>query len=138
MSVCVCVHMYVMLVLLASPKSMHMEEHTCMLTQIIIIECVWLVSPHTWGHDSLCEPRPGDGGDGVAEDVVLAALDGQGVGKPQQAQLGGAVVGLPKVAVDARRRGRHDDSGRRRARETANIHNLTGRKSFFFSWRDSI
>lgn len=68
----------------------------------------------TWGHDGLCEPRPGHGGDGVAEDVVLAALDGQSVGQPQQAQLSGAVVGLAEVAVDARRRGRHDDSGRKR------------------------
>lgn len=74
-----------------------------MPTWIIIIECVWWVPPDTWGHDGLREPRPGDGSDGVAEDVVLAALNGQGVGQPQQAQFSGAVVGLAKVAVDARR-----------------------------------
>lgn len=70
--------------------------------------------PSTWGHDGLCEPRPGHGGDGVTKDVVLAALDGQSVGQPQQAQLGGAVVGLAEIAVDSRRWGRHDDSGRER------------------------
>lgn len=91
-----------------------------------------LASPRTWGHDGLCEPRPGDGGNGVAEDVVLAALDGQGVGKPQQAELGGAVVGLPKVAVDARRRGRHDDSGRRQAEEAVNTQSHRQREPLFF------
>lgn len=107
--------------------------HKCRPTCILITECVWWVLPVTWGHDCLCEPRPGHGGDGVAEDVVLAALDGQSVGKPQQAQLSGTVVGLAEVAVDARRRGRHDDSGRKR--ETVDKHdNVARRKSFrYFS-----
>lgn len=94
-----------------------MEEHACMATPILIDEGVGWIPPHTWGHDGLREPWASDGGDGVAEDVVLAALDGQGVGQPQQAQLGRAVVGLPEVAVDARRWGRHDDSDRRQPRD---------------------
>lgn len=50
---------------------------------------------------------------------MLAALDGQGVGQPQQAQLGGAVVGLTEVPVDAGGRGRHDDSeAQNRRRQT--------------------
>lgn len=60
-----------------------------------------LISLLTWRHDGLCEAGPGDGGDGVATDVVSESLDGQGVCQPQQAQLGGAVVGLPEVTVDA-------------------------------------
>lgn len=88
--------------------------HKCRLTWTLISERVWWVRHDTWGHDGLCESRPGHGGDGVAEDVVLAALDSQSVGQPQQAQLSGAVVGLAEIAVDSRRRGRHDDSGGKR------------------------
>ena len=48
-------------------------------------------------------------GDGVGLDVVLGALDGEHPGEPDEAHLGGAVVGLAEVAEDARRRrGRHD------------------------------
>lgn len=66
----------------------------------------------TWGHDGLSEARAGRGRDGVAVDVVLLALDGQRVGQAQHAQLGGAVVGLAKVAVDAGGRRRHNDPRR--------------------------
>lgn len=55
-------------------------------------------------------PRAGRGHQGVAGDVVFGALNAQRVGQAQQAQLGGAVVGLPKVAVHARRRRGHDDA----------------------------
>src|SRR5690606_25553036 len=41
-------------------------------------------------------------GDGVDEDVVLAAFDGQGASETVEAELGHAVVGLTEVAVDAR------------------------------------
>lgn len=112
-----------LLILLASPpkkhaygKSMHAPTHWAEHHDDIhafvhlLILCLSLA---TWGHDGLCEAWPSHGGDGVAEDVVLASLDGQGIGQPQQAQLGGTVVGLTEVTVDTRCRGRHDDSGRR-------------------------
>ena len=41
------------------------------------------------------------GGDGIDQDVVLAAFDGQGSGQAIEAKLGHAVVGLAEVAVDA-------------------------------------
>lgn len=75
--------------------------NTSRSTKILITECVWWVPHGTWGHDRLCEPRPGHGGDGVAEDVVLAALDGQSVRQAEQAQLSSAVVCLAEVAVDS-------------------------------------
>ena len=61
-------------------------------------------------HDVLSQSRVCDGRDGVAVDVELPPLDGQGVGQSQQAQLGSAVVGLAKVAIKPCCRSRHDDS----------------------------
>lgn len=83
-------------------------------TSVLITECLQWVPHGTWGHDGLREARPGHGGDGVAKDVVLAALDSQSVRQPQQAQLGRTVVRLAEVAVDSRRRGRHDDPAHER------------------------
>ncbi len=51
-----------------------------------------------------------DGGDGVAMDVLVAALDRQGVGQAEDAKLGRRVIGLAEVAVDAGGRGGHDDA----------------------------
>lgn len=73
----------------------------------------------TWGHDSLREARPSDRSYCVAVDVVLVSLYGQCVCQTQHAQLRCAVVGLTKVTVDAGGRGRHDDSGQRRAEATS-------------------
>ena len=43
----------------------------------------------------------GDRRDGVGLDVVLGAFDGEHPGEPDEAHLGGAVVGLAEVAEDA-------------------------------------
>src|SRR5690554_7254181 len=50
------------------------------------------------------------GGNGVDEDVVLAAFNGQGAGQTIEAELGHAVVGLTEVAVDAGGGGGEDDA----------------------------
>ncbi len=42
--------------------------------------------------------------------VLAAPFLGQTVGQPGQTKLGGTVVGLAEVAVQARRRGGHDDA----------------------------
>lgn len=78
-----------------------------------------LTSPLTWRHHGLREARPGHRSNRVAVDVVLASLDGQGVGQPEQAQLGRAVVGLAEVPVDACGRSCHDDSDQKTAEETS-------------------
>lgn len=78
-----------------------------------------LTSPLTWRHHGLREARPGHRSNRVAVDVVFASLDGQGVGQPEQAQLGRAVVGLAEVTVDACGRSCHDDSDQKSAEETS-------------------
>src|SRR5690554_3883812 len=50
------------------------------------------------------------GGNGVDEDVVLAAFDRQGAGQTVETELGHAVVGLTEIAVDAGGRGGEDDA----------------------------
>lgn len=79
------------------------------------------ISPLTWGHHRLREAWPSHRSNGVAVDVVFPSLDGQSVGQPQQAQLGRAVVGLAKVAIDACGRSRHDDSDHRSAIENVSV-----------------
>lgn len=80
-----------------------------------------LISGLTWGHDSLCEAGAGHRSNSVAVDVVLASLDGQGVSQAQQAQLGGAVVGLAEVSVDACAGSGHDDSGHRKPKGNKSV-----------------
>ncbi|MCY1175405.1 hypothetical protein D9M73_156410 [compost metagenome] len=48
--------------------------------------------------------RAAGGGDGVDQDVVLAAFDGQGAGQAVETELGHAVVGLAEIAIDTRGR----------------------------------
>ena len=62
------------------------------------------------GQDVLGQSRCGNGGNGVAFDVVFPALQLQRVHQPHQAQFGGRVVGLAEVAVHAGGRGGHDDA----------------------------
>jgi len=64
-----------------------------------------LFRQHALGH--ACGGR---GGQAVDPHAVLLALDGQGLHQADQRHLGGAVVGLAEVAVEARRRGRHHDA----------------------------
>ena len=52
-------------------------------------------------HDGRRHGGRGDGRDGVGVDVVLCALLGERLGEADEAKLGGRVVGLAKVAVDA-------------------------------------
>ena len=59
--------------------------------------------------DVLRHARPTDRGDGVDHDVLLDALDGERLGQPDEAHLGGAVVDLTEVAEQPRGTGRHDD-----------------------------
>jgi predicted exporter len=65
---------------------------------------------HVRRHDRLGHAALGDGRDDVALDVVLGAFVGQRLRQADDAQLGRAVVGLPKVAVQARRARRVNDA----------------------------
>lgn len=76
-----------------------------------------LLRAPTWRHDGLGEAGPCSGGDGVAVDAVLLALDRQRARQPHQAHLRRAVVRLAEVAVNAGGRRGHDDPGHRRSCE---------------------
>jgi hypothetical protein len=56
---------------------------------------------HLLGHDGARHSGAGVGCDGVDEDVVLLALESERLGETENTALGGSVVGLPKVSVDA-------------------------------------
>jgi hypothetical protein len=62
------------------------------------------------GQDRLGQARAGDRRDRVDADVVLAALGGEREAEAGEAELGGAVVGLAEVAVDAGGRGGEEDA----------------------------
>ena len=61
-------------------------------------------------HDGLGHAAGGDGGDDVADDVVLGALLGEGLCEADHAQLGSRVVGLAEVAEQAGGGGGVDDA----------------------------
>uniref|UniRef100_A0A1I8IPU5 RRM domain-containing protein n=1 Tax=Macrostomum lignano TaxID=282301 RepID=A0A1I8IPU5_9PLAT len=52
-------------------------------------------------HDRLGESGPGNGSDGVAQDAVLPALQGQSVGQSEQAQLGRTIITLAEIPIPA-------------------------------------
>ena len=86
-------------------------------------------------HDVLSETRVCNGRDGVAVDIELPSLDGQGVGQSQQTQLGGAVVGLAKVAINPCSRSRHDDSDQRRPKNRAEVSTDAKEKPQSWMWQ---
>lgn len=53
------------------------------------------------GHDGLGETRGSEGSNHIGKNVVLEALLGQSLGEAHETELGGRVIGLAKVAVEA-------------------------------------
>ena len=65
---------------------------------------------HRLGHELFGHPRRRRRRQAVDADVVLRALDRERLHQADERHLGGAVVRLAEVAVQARRRCRHDDA----------------------------
>ena len=60
-------------------------------------------------HDIFGQPRGGNGGHGIHLDVVFFPFQFQGVHQSHQPHLGGRIIGLAEISIQAGRRSGHDD-----------------------------